>query len=64
VICLRNLCNEHLQMMTGCLLILAYKHVLDDLLFGALQFTSDEVESVLQDLDDYFLQFQREYTAT
>jgi hypothetical protein len=27
------------------------EHVPDDPLFGALQFTSDEVESVLQDLD-------------
>jgi hypothetical protein len=29
----------------------APKHVPDDPPFGALQFTSDEVESVLQDLD-------------
>jgi hypothetical protein len=27
------------------------EHLLDDPPFGALQFTSDEVESVLQDLD-------------
>jgi hypothetical protein len=39
VICLRNLYNEHIPMMSGCLLILA------------LQFTSDKVESVLHDLD-------------
>jgi hypothetical protein len=37
--------------MAGCLLILALDHALDDPPFDALQFTSDEVENVLQDLD-------------
>jgi hypothetical protein len=45
VVCLRNLYNEHMPMMSGP------EHVPDDPSLGALQFISDEVESVLQDLD-------------
>jgi hypothetical protein len=45
VICLRNLYNEHIPMMCGCLLILAQSTC------RMTQFTSDEVESVLQDFD-------------
>jgi hypothetical protein len=46
VICLQNLYNEHIPMMSGC-----PEHVPDDPPFGTLQFISDETESVLQDLD-------------
>jgi hypothetical protein len=38
-------------MMSGVPSDPGLEHVLDDPPFGALQFTSDEVESVLQDLD-------------
>jgi hypothetical protein len=44
VIFLRNVYNEHLGVFCS-------KHVPDDTPLGALQFTSDEVESVLQDFE-------------
>jgi hypothetical protein len=47
VICFRNLYDEQMLIM----LDLGLKHVPGDLLFGALQFNSDKVERILQDLD-------------
>jgi hypothetical protein len=48
VICLRNLYNDHIPLMPSDP---GPEHVPDDTPFGALQFTSDEVESVMQYLD-------------
>jgi hypothetical protein len=51
VLCLRNLYNEHIPMMSGLPSDPGPERVPDDPPCGALQFTSDEVENVLQDLD-------------
>jgi hypothetical protein len=51
VICLWNLFIKHIPMMAGVTFDPVPEHLPDNPPFSALQFTSDEVESVLQDLD-------------